>query len=160
MAVNLPRSILKLSKTLNLDILLFLGNYFKNMKNGSLQQIIFVSLLLLSFIISACMPVVGLPKLITKMEATNVNVYPQGLTTLTVIARDPEGGSLNYKWSCSAGNFESIAENSAIWKAPNQYGNFHILVVVENGKGLSEKATITIGVVVNNNPSTCPSCRN
>ncbi|HJX04027.1 MAG TPA: hypothetical protein VJ488_05660 [Dehalococcoidia bacterium] len=44
------------------------------------------------------------------------------------------------------------------WLAPNKYGKFHIMVTVDNGLGLRDQETITIEVVVNENPVQCPAC--
>lgn len=94
---------------------------------------------------------------ISKLEATHLYVYPQGTTEIKCIATSPTGDNLIYKWSCTDG---SIIGNGPIvtWKSPNKYGNFHIMITVEDSKGASDNATITISVVANKNQPACPSC--
>lgn len=96
--------------------------------------------------------------LIKKLEASNLYVYPQGTTTITCVAEDTEGGELTYYWSCDEGSFAAGSGPAISWKAPNKYGKFHIMVTVDNGKGIADKADISIEVVVNQSTPQCPSC--
>ncbi len=117
-----------------------------------------IPLLILATVMGiSCSPVFAKPH-ITKLEATQLYVYPQGKTEITCIATAPEGERLNYKWTCSDGSLE-VNGDTVTWTAPNKYGEFHIMAVAEDEKGNSDEASITIGVVVNEHPFVCPSCK-
>lgn len=68
---------------------------------------------------------------------------PAGSLQVTCNATDPDGDSLTYKWSASAG---SIAGADAVvsWIAPNEIGVYSITVVVDDGLG--GNVTRTIGL--------------
>jgi hypothetical protein len=64
---------------------------------------------------------------------------------------------MTFTWSCADGTF--IGSGPIVtWQAPNAYGDFHILVIVEDGNGNSTQRTITIGVIVNENDQGCSTC--
>lgn len=94
---------------------------------------------------------------ISSLEATHLYVYPMHTTELTCTASAPEGGSLTYVWVSTEGNFEGTGEK-VTWKAPNKYGEFHIMVTVTDSQGNKDNSSITITVVYNENQTGCPSC--
>jgi hypothetical protein len=97
--------------------------------------------------------------IIASLKAPDKYLYPEGTSQLQCIVSVPDSTKLTYKWSCSDG---TLTGNGPVitWKAPNKYGDFHIMVVVEDVNGNTDKASATIGVVVNENGdqgcSTCP----
>ena len=94
---------------------------------------------------------------VSSIKADTKYVYLKGQAELECIALDPEGDAMTFTWSCTEGTF--IGSGPIVtWQAPNAYGDFHIMVAVEDSKGNNSKATITIGVVVNENQEcqTCP----
>lgn len=118
-----------------------------------------IILIIISSFASACIASINQPPKISSLEADTMFVYPMGKAELRCIATDPDGDTMTFKWSCTDGTF--VGEGPIVtWKAPNTYGNFHIMVIVEDSKGSSSQDTITIGVVVNENQkkgcSTCP----
>ncbi len=64
---------------------------------------------------------------------------------LTCLASDPDGDSLSYTWSCTAGTLTSH-DSIAIWQSPGIEGNYYITCQVEDGKGA--RAVDSIGIVV------------
>jgi hypothetical protein len=87
---------------------------------------------------------------ISGLEASTLYVYPTGKSTIDCIVSDPEGDDITFKWACSDGEF--IGSGPVVtWKAPNKYGDCHIMVIAQDTNGNSDQATLTIGVLVNEN---------
>ena len=109
--------------------------------------------------LSACVPVHANNPQITSLEAQHSSVYPQGKTDITCTATSANGETLNYIWISTEGTITGSGEK-VNWKAPNKYGEFPIMVTVSDVNGNKDSSTISIKVVVNENPQTgCPGCR-
>ncbi len=134
--------------------------YFKIGMSILINKTVFICsvLLLLVVPVYGCSSVAQEPDLIKKLEASNLYVYPQGTSTITCIAEDVDGGDLTYYWSCDEGSFAAASGRVVTWKSPNKYGKFHIMVTVNNGSGIVDKASMDIEVVVNRSVPQCPSC--
>jgi hypothetical protein len=121
--------------------------------------IILIVLIIISALASACAMSINQPPKISSLKADPMFVYPTGRAELQCIASDPDGDTMTFRWSCTDGAFAGSGP-VVTWTAPNAYGNFHIMAIVEDSKGSSTKGTLTIGVVVNENQqqgcSTCP----
>jgi hypothetical protein len=87
---------------------------------------------------------------ISKLDASTLYVYPKGKTTLNCVVSAPEGDDIAFKWSCTDGELSGSGP-VVTWKAPNEYGDFHIMVIAQDPNGNSDEATVTIGVIVNEN---------
>lgn len=91
-------------------------------------------------------PQANKPSLISSLEAQYANVYPMGSTEIRCIASAPEGDEVQLKWSSTGGTF--IGDGPTVtWRAPNDYGDYHIMVVAKDNDGSSAEATTTISVV-------------
>jgi len=88
---------------------------------------------------------------IESLVAAQNQTYPGGLVDIRSSVSDPNKGVVNYKWTCSGGNFRETG-STATWVAPSQYGNYDINLVVDNGKGGSAQSKVTITVSANNPP--------
>jgi hypothetical protein len=139
---------------------------FKNTKSTSVKPylyrakfgIMLIILIIISSLANACSISVNQPPKISSLEADTMLVYPTGKAELQCIATDPDGDNMTFKWSCTDGTFIGTGP-IVTWKAPNAYGDFHIMVIVEDSKGSSSQATLTIGVVVNENQKQgCKNC--
>jgi hypothetical protein len=98
------------------------------------------------------------PPQISALKASTLYVYPTGTTELQCIVADPEGDEMDFKWSANNGSFTGNGP-VVTWKSPNEYGDFHIMVIVDDINGNSSRATITIKVVANENQQQgCSSC--
>jgi hypothetical protein len=64
---------------------------------------------------------------------------------------------MTFTWSCADGSFVGSGP-IVTWNAPNAYGDFHIMVIVEDSSGKSSQATITIHAIVNTNEQGCSTC--
>jgi hypothetical protein len=123
------------------------------------KQLVVVIILVVAVLIptfTACSSVSGQdthsPR-ITSLTAEHTTIYPLGNTRIDCVAVDPEGDNLNYTWASSdckiMGNGQQIT-----WEAPRSYGDFHIMVTVDDGKGNSANKVVTVTVIVRD-PSTC-----
>lgn len=93
--------------------------------------------------------------IITSVVAEHNTLYPLGNTSITCSAVSRDGSSLNYRWSCNDGIIRG--EGPTInWEAPRTYGDFQIIVQVDDGKGHVASKTAIVTVIVRD-PSKC--CR-
>ncbi len=84
--------------------------------------------------------------IISGLEANYMYVYPLGASEIRCIASDPDGDQVSFKWSTTGGSFDGVGP-VVVWKSPNSYGDYHIMVIVKDGKGGSAQATLTLSVV-------------
>jgi hypothetical protein len=70
---------------------------------------------------------------------------------VTCTASDPDHDGLNYQWSTTGGN---ITGTGAVvnWTAPQEVGVYNITVVVTDGYGGSDTATLPVSVVTGQPP--------
>ena len=97
------------------------------------------------------------PPVITQLTAEHTLLYPLGNTKIECVAYDPDGDLLSYKWMTNNG---SIAGNGAsiIWEAPRYYGDYHIMVSVDDAYGHSVSKVVTVTVIVREPDKNCSSC--
>jgi heat shock protein HslJ len=58
-----------------------------------------------------------------------------------VVATDPDGDELSYKWSASAGTVDKSTSNPMFWTTPASAGTYEVKVVVDDGNdGVATKA--------------------
>ena len=130
--------------------------YFNKVRLG----IILITLLIVSSLTGACATSINWSPKISSLKADKMYVYPRQSVELECTASDPDGDTITYGWSCTDGEFTGTGP-TITWKAPNAYGTFHIMVIVEDDKGNSAKDNLSIGVVANKNEqqgcSTCPN---
>jgi outer membrane protein OmpA-like peptidoglycan-associated protein len=68
-------------------------------------------------------------------------------STVTADATDPDGDRLTYKWSGPAGTFGNAGDRQTLWTAPMQEGPVQLTVQVDDGRGGTASANVTIQVV-------------
>jgi outer membrane protein OmpA-like peptidoglycan-associated protein len=68
-------------------------------------------------------------------------------STITADASDPDGDPLTYKWSCPAGKVTNPTARQTPWTAPMQEGPVQCTVQVDDGKGGTASANVTIQVI-------------
>jgi heat shock protein HslJ len=67
--------------------------------------------------------------------------YTETKYPVYVIASDPDGDELSYKWSASAGTVEKSTSNPMFWTTPASAGTYEIKVTVDDGNnGVATKA--------------------
>ncbi len=93
---------------------------------------------------------------IYELSTDHTRLYPRTTAELKCVALDPDNDELFFKWSSTEG---AISGDGPIvsWKAPDSYGDYHIMVIVEDAGGNSASSTITIDVIPNPNPG-CSTC--
>jgi hypothetical protein len=91
------------------------------------------------------------PPVISSLVAEKMQLYPSGNTEIQCIAQDADGDQLDFTWACTGGGF-SGAGPIVIWKAPPNYGTYTITATVEDRKGGSAQASLTITVGANQSP--------
>ena len=116
-----------------------------------------VILLLVSILAISCIPIINQPIKISSLSTSYLYIYPQGTVELKCTATDTLSNNLNFKWTCTDGSITGDG-STVLWKAPNKYGDFHIMVVVEDDKGNSSQSNITIGVIYDANNAGCTTC--
>ena len=85
------------------------------------------------------------PTVVARCEPCTVEV---GRTsTVTADAKDPDGDPLTYKWSAPAGTFARATDRQTPWTAPNQEGPVQLTVQVDDGRGGTNSANVTIQVI-------------
>ncbi len=109
-----------------------------------------VMLIAIAPLTNACNSSGNKPPVISSLNANYPNVYPRGKSEIECVAWDPEGEQIIFTWSSTDGSFTGSGP-IVTWNAPNSYGDFHIMVVAEDQSGNTTEATLTIGVVVNQN---------
>jgi outer membrane protein OmpA-like peptidoglycan-associated protein len=67
--------------------------------------------------------------------------------TLTADGQDPDGDTLTYRWSAGSGTFQNPADRESLWTAPQQEGPVQATVTVNDGKGGTASANVTLQVV-------------
>ena len=93
------------------------------------------------------------PVIISAVTVEHATLYPLGNTNITCSAISKEGLPLHYKWVCDEGTI--IGEGPTVkWEAPRTYGDFNIMVIVDDGKGHSSTGTARVTVIVRD-PSKC-----
>ena len=119
-------------------------------KSGTCTGILGMVLVVLAALGSACgsapEPEGNQPPVISSLEAKYVNVDPRAASEIRCLASDPDGDEVDFKWSCTGGDL-SGAGPVVTWKAPNSYGDYHVMVIVKDSNGGSTQATLTLSVV-------------
>jgi len=83
---------------------------------------------------------------ISSLEAQNEAVYYKGTSEIRCVVSAPEGDTVHFTWSSDGGSI--IGEGSTVtWQSPDDYGDYHIMVIAKDNNGGSDEAAITVSVV-------------
>jgi hypothetical protein len=82
---------------------------------------------------------------ISSLAANPSGVLYGGTTTITCVATDPDGDSIDYGWSASEGDISGVG-NVVTWVAPEKGGDFDVTVIVSDGKGGETTGNLRISV--------------
>jgi hypothetical protein len=92
------------------------------------------------------------PPVISSLTAAQNQTYPESSVNLQAVVSDPNGDPLNYTWTASGGSFVESGRGNNTWTAPKQYGDYDIKLTVDDGKGGTAQASVTIKVSANHPP--------
>jgi len=95
------------------------------------------------------------PPRIDSLTADAEWVYPEGTLLVYCQAWDPDGDELTYDWSRSDGQIIGTGPE-VTWIAPAKYGEYRIIVAVDDGYGGSVTETIYIKVMPDQPPDIEP----
>ena len=88
---------------------------------------------------------------ITGLVADAEWTLPSGSANVTCIASDLDGDRLTYEWTASGGSITGTGAQ-VVWTAPQEVGAYNITVVVTDGYGGSDTATLPVTVVTGQPP--------
>ncbi len=69
------------------------------------------------------------------------------VSTVTADAQDPDGDPLTYRWTANTGTFANPTNRQTPWTAPMVVGPVPVTVTVNDGRGGTASANVTIQVV-------------
>jgi hypothetical protein len=93
------------------------------------------------------------PPVISSLTAAQNQTYPGGEVNLQGVVSDPNGDSINYKWTSSGGSFIESGRGNNTWRAPKDFGDYEIKLTVDDGKGMTAESIVTIKVSANHPPT-------
>jgi len=85
------------------------------------------------------------PTVVARCEPCTVEVGKT--STVTADGNDPDGDQLTYRWTAPAGTLTTATARQTPWTAPNQEGPVQLTVQVNDGKGGTADASVTIQVI-------------
>jgi len=92
------------------------------------------------------------PPAISSLTAEQMQTHPLGEIKIQCVASDPDGDKVTFEWACSKGKFGDTSPTIVTWEAPKEYGDYDIMVTVEDDDGATAQASLTLSVVANQNP--------
>ena len=84
---------------------------------------------------------------VLSLVADPTTVAPQGRSSITCAAMDPDGDKVEYSWQADYGSITGLG-NKVTWLAPDREGDFTITVVVNDDKGGQDVAYIRVTVAL------------
>lgn len=90
-------------------------------------------------------PITNNPPEISGITLIPGNYAPCIQYPIPVVASDPDGDNLSYKWSVTGGSILDDTSNPMKWTPPT-IGSYDITIVVEDGKGGTDTKTETVSV--------------
>ncbi|MFO7773190.1 MAG: hypothetical protein R6V59_04540 [Dehalococcoidia bacterium] len=91
------------------------------------------------------------PPVISSLTADAEWSFPAGILEVTCQAYDPDGDELRYGWSATGGDIDG-AGAAVNWTGPEEFGEYHITVVVDDGYGGSVTETLSVKVMPDQAP--------
>lgn len=88
---------------------------------------------------------------IESLQPASNQTYPGGMVEIRSKVNYTGENTVNYRWSCSGGHFRDTGA-TAVWVAPQQYASYDITLAVDDGKGGSSQASVSITVGANQPP--------
>ena len=83
------------------------------------------------------------PPTITSLAAVPTSLAPGGGSTVTCVAADPDGDTLNYAWEYTGGTLQGTG-STVTWIAPSVVNTYTVKVSVNDGKGGVANTSVAI----------------
>ena len=114
---------------------------------GKICLVLFITLIMLC---SACLAAGdskgNKPLVISSLKADYTNLYPKGWSEIKCVASESGGENVQFTWSTDGGAI--TGEGSTVdWQAPNEYGNYHVMVTAKDNNGDKAEAVLTLSVI-------------
>lgn len=120
----------------------------------TLLGLIAVLIMLTSACLVANKPESGNTLAISSLGADYMAVYPKGMSEITCVTSAPEGDTVQYTWSSNGGSITGEG-STIIWQAPNEYGDFHVMVTAQDNNGGEAEGVLTLSVVPRQHKRCC-----
>jgi hypothetical protein len=91
---------------------------------------------------------------IASMGADYMAVYPRGMSEIKCVTSAPGGDTVQYVWSSDGGSVTGEG-STVLWQAPNEYGDFHVMVTAKDNNGGKAEGVLTLSVVPRPHKSCC-----
>jgi len=92
--------------------------------------------------------------LISSLEAEYMSVYPKGMSEIKCVVSASDNNTVQFTWSSDGGSV--IGDGSIVtWQAPNEYGDYHVMVTAKDNNGGKAEAVLTLSVVPRPQKSCC-----
>jgi hypothetical protein len=92
------------------------------------------------------------PPVISSLTAESPTLVPGVETKITCDASDPDGDTLTYTWTTTAGTITETYKTFIFWQAPGFVGESTVSVTVSDGKGHTASQSLQLNVVTNQLP--------
>jgi hypothetical protein len=126
--------------------------------NSRISKICLALVVALITFSSACLAVSGSSStkstLISSLEAEYPRVYPKGMSEIKCVTSVPTGDIVQFTWSSDGGSVTGDG-STVLWQAPNEYGDFHVMVTAKDSNGDKAEAVLTLSVVPRPQKSCC-----
>lgn len=120
-------------------------------------KICLVSLVAFIVLCSACLATTetkGNKLTISSLKADYTNVYPKGWSEIKCVTSDSDGENVQFTWSSDGGSI--TGEGPTVdWQAPNDYGDYHVMVTAKDNNGGKAEAVLSLSVVPRSYRSCC-----
>jgi len=83
---------------------------------------------------------------ISSLSADYMRTYPQAMSEIKCVTSAPEGDEIQFIWSSDGGKLTGEG-STVIWQAPNEYGDFHVMVTAKDNNGGTAEAVLTLSVI-------------
>lgn len=118
--------------------------------NSRISRICLALVVALITFSSACLAVSGSngtkSSLISSLKADYTSVYPRGMSEIKCVVSASDNNTVQFTWSSDGGSVVGDG-STVIWEAPNEYGDYHVMVTAKDYSGAKAEAVLTLSVV-------------
>lgn len=120
-----------------------------------ISKICLVLAVALVMLCSACLASASAKSpLISSLGADYTTVYPKGMSEIKCVVSASDNNTVQFIWSSDGGAITGDG-STVIWQAPNEYGDYHVMVKAKDRNGDSGEGVLTLSVVPRPPKSCC-----